>query len=53
MARLLLVVSDDENAEEAAIVRYAQRSTRMDVTDDHTSGDLPAHVTPEQIVPGA
>lgn len=26
--------------DEAAIVRYAQRSTRMDVIDDRTHGDL-------------
>ena len=36
--------------DEAAIVRYAQRSTRMDVIDDRTYGDLSAHFTPEQII---
>ncbi len=36
--------------DEAAIVRYAQRSTRMDVIDDRTYGDLAAHFASEQIV---
>lgn len=34
--------------DEAAIVRYAQRSTRMDVIDEQTFGDLAAHFTTEQ-----
>jgi len=36
--------------DEAAIVRYAQRSTRMAVIDDQTYGDLAAHFTPEQLI---
>jgi alkylhydroperoxidase family enzyme len=36
--------------DEAAIVRYAQRSTRMDVIDDRVYGDLLAHFRPEQII---
>ncbi len=36
--------------DEAAIVRYAQRSTRMDVIDDRTYGDLAAHFSKEQII---
>ena len=36
--------------DEAAIVRYAQRSTRMDVIDDRTYGDLREHFTEEQII---
>jgi alkylhydroperoxidase family enzyme len=36
--------------DESAIVGYAQRSTRMDVIDDQTYGDLAAHFTPEQII---
>ena len=35
---------------EAAIVRYAQRSTRMDVIDDRTYGDLAEHFTQEQMI---
>lgn len=35
---------------EAAIVRYAQRSTRMDVIDDGTYGDLTDHFSAEQII---
>jgi len=34
--------------DEAAIVRYAQRSTRMDVIDDRTYDDLAAHFSIEQ-----
>lgn len=37
-------------ADEAAIVRYAQRSTRMAVIDDRTYGDLAEHFSPEQII---
>ena len=37
-------------ADEAAIVRYAQRSTRFDVIDDTTYGDLIAHFTAEQVI---
>jgi len=36
--------------DEAAIVRYAQRSTRLDVIDDRTYGDLTAHFTAEQVI---
>ena len=36
--------------DEAAIVRYAQRSTRMAVIDDRTYGDLTEHFTSEQII---
>lgn len=36
--------------DEAAIVRYAQRSTRMAVIDDQTYGDLAADFTPEQLI---
>ena len=36
--------------DEAAIVRYAQRSTRMATIDDRTYGDLADHFTPEQII---
>lgn len=37
-------------SDEAAIVRYAQRSTRMDVIDDRTYGDLTAHFANEQVI---
>ena len=37
-------------ADEAAIVRYAQKSTRMDVIDDRTYGDLTKHFSAEQII---
>ena len=36
--------------DEAAIVAYAQRSTRMTVIDDRTYGDLTEHFTTEQII---
>lgn len=36
--------------DEAAIVRYAQRSTRMAVIDDQTYGDLAAHFTSQQLI---
>ena len=36
--------------DEAAIVAYAQRSTRMAVIDDRTYGDLTAHFAREQII---
>jgi alkylhydroperoxidase family enzyme len=36
--------------DEAAIVRYAQRSTRMAAIDDATYGDLTAHFSTEQII---
>ena len=36
--------------DEAAIVRYAQRSTRMAAIDDTTYGDLTEHFTTEQII---
>ena len=36
--------------DEAAIVRYAQRSTRMDVIDDATYRALTEHFTKEQII---
>lgn len=36
--------------DEAAIVRYAQRSTRMDVIDDGTYGTLAEHFDTRQII---
>jgi len=36
--------------DEAAIVRYAQRSTRMDVIDDRTYGDLAEHFSQQQMI---
>jgi alkylhydroperoxidase family enzyme len=36
--------------DEAAVVRYSQRSTRLEVIDDTTYGDLAEHFTPEQII---
>ena len=36
--------------DEAAIVRYAQKSTRMEAIDNTTYGNLSAHFTPEQII---
>lgn len=36
--------------DEAAIVRYAQRSTRMDVIDDATYGALADHFDNEQMI---
>ena len=36
--------------DEAAIVRYAQRSTRLDVIDDRTYDALSEHFSPEQII---
>lgn len=36
--------------DEAAIVRYAQRSTRMDAIDDRTYGDLAEHFTQQQLI---
>lgn len=38
------------DAAEAAIVRYAQKSTRMEPIDDKTYSDLARHFTPEQII---
>ncbi len=38
------------DAAEAAIVRYAQKSTRLEPIDDKTYGDLARHFTPEQII---
>ncbi len=35
---------------EAAIVRYAQRSTRLDVIDDAAYGALAEHFSPTQII---
>jgi alkylhydroperoxidase family enzyme len=35
---------------QAAIVRYAQKSTRLERIDDETYGALAQHFTPEQIV---
>jgi alkylhydroperoxidase family enzyme len=35
---------------EVAIIRYSQRSTRMDIIDDATYGHLAEHFTPEQII---
>ncbi len=36
--------------DEAAIVRYAQRSTRMDVIDDTIYGALAEYFSPEQMI---
>ncbi len=36
--------------DEAAIIRYAQRSTRMDVVDDATYGPLREHFDDRQII---
>jgi alkylhydroperoxidase family enzyme len=36
--------------DEAALVAYAQRSTRMDVIDHTTYANLAAYFTPEQII---
>ncbi len=36
--------------DEAAIVRYAQKCTRMDVIDDATYGALREHFTEQQII---
>lgn len=36
--------------DEAAIVRYAQRLTRMDAIDDTTYGDLADHFNTEQMI---
>jgi alkylhydroperoxidase family enzyme len=36
--------------EEAAIIRYAQKSTRLEPIDDRTYGDLAAHFSPQQII---
>ena len=36
--------------EEAAIVRYAQKSTRLEPIDDVTYGDLERHFSTEQII---
>ncbi len=36
--------------EEAAVVRYAQRSTRLRPIDDDTYGDLERHFRKEQII---
>lgn len=36
--------------DEAAVVRYAQRSTRMDVIDDTTYGSLAEHFSKEQMI---
>ena len=38
------------DAAEAAIVRYAQKSTRMQPIDDATYGALSAHFTAQQII---
>jgi alkylhydroperoxidase family enzyme len=36
--------------DEAAVVRYAQRSTRMNVIDDTTYGNLAEHFSQEQMI---
>ena len=36
--------------DEAAIVRYAQKLTRLDTIDDATYGALAEHFTPQQII---
>ena len=38
------------SAPEAAIIRYAQKSTRLEPIDDATYGDLSAHFSRQQIV---
>jgi hypothetical protein len=38
------------NAASAAIIRYAQKSTRLEVIDDKTYGDLAAHFSTRQIM---
>ncbi len=38
------------DAAEAAVVRYAQRSTRLQPIDDQTYGDLTAHFSTQQIM---
>src|SRR5207249_3295979 len=38
------------DAAEAAIVRYAQRSTREVVVDDETFADLAGHFAPRQLI---
>ena len=37
-------------APEAAIIRYAQKSTRLEAIDDATYGALAAHFTQQQII---
>ncbi len=41
---------DIYSAPEAAIIRYAQKSTRLQLIDDTTYGDLTAHFSQQQIV---
>jgi alkylhydroperoxidase family enzyme len=38
------------DAPQAAIVRYAQKSTRLEPIDDKTYGDLAAHFSTQQIM---
>jgi alkylhydroperoxidase family enzyme len=38
------------DAAQAAIVRYAQKSTRLEPIDDKTYGDLTAHFSTQQIM---
>ena len=35
---------------DAAVVRYAQKSTRLEPIDDTTCGELARHFTPQQII---
>jgi len=35
---------------QAAIIRYAQKSTRLETIDDKTYGDLEVHFNPQQII---
>jgi len=42
--------SDIYSGEQAAIIRYAQKSTRLEVIDDVTYGDLQKHFTQQQII---
>ena len=37
-------------SDEAAIVRYAQKSTRLETIDDATYGALESHFTPAQVI---
>jgi alkylhydroperoxidase family enzyme len=38
------------DAPQAAIIRYAQKSTRLERIDDKTYSDLAAHFSPQQIL---
>ena len=38
------------DAAESALIRYAQKSTRLEPIDDRTYGDLAQQFTPQQII---